>query len=132
MRQRLRTRLVGPPLARSHLYVGQEKILMLDSQVIERARAQEVTMVIRVATFDKKPAVHDDEKLMAEFRGWMKSQPGFCAAWHTYDSKTGKALSISVWNDMASLLAMKDRAFPGGPIGIKPDQVEIFDQVEEF
>jgi hypothetical protein len=89
-------------------------------------------MVIRVATFEKKPAAHDDEKLMAEFRTWMKSQPGFRTAWHTHDSKTGKALSISVWTDMASMLAMKDRVFPGGSMGIKPDEVEIFDHVEEF
>ena len=89
-------------------------------------------MVIRVATFDKKPAAHDDEKLMAEFRSWMKSQPGFRAAWHTHDSKTGKALSISVWKDMPSLLAMKDRPFPGGPIAAKPDKVEIFDEADEF
>jgi len=89
-------------------------------------------MVIRVATFNEKPAVHDDEKLMSEFRSWMKSQPGFRAAWHTSDSKTGKSLSISVWDDMPSLLAMKDRPFPGGPIGIKPDKMEVFDEVQEF
>ena len=89
-------------------------------------------MVIRVATFDKKPAVHDDKKLMEEFRVWMKSQPGFRAAWHTYSSKSGKALSISVWNDMPSMMAMKDRTFPGGAMGLKPDKVEVFDEAEEF
>jgi hypothetical protein len=89
-------------------------------------------MVIRVATFDKKPAAHDDEKLMDEFRRWMKSQAGFCAAWHACDSKTGKAMSISVWSDLPSLLAMKDRPFPGGPIAAKPDKVEIYDQVDDF
>ena len=64
----------------------------------------------------KKPVV--DETRMAEFRAWMKSQPGFRAAWHTHDSKTGKSLSISVWDDMASLRALKDRVFPG------PDAVQ--------
>jgi hypothetical protein len=97
-----------------------------------RRHLLEVDMVIRVATFDKKPAAHDDQKLMGEFRSWMKSQPGFRAAWHTSDSKTGKALSISVWNDMSSVLAMKDRPFPGGPIAAKPDRVELFDEAEEF
>jgi hypothetical protein len=89
-------------------------------------------MVIRVATFDKKPAVHDDESAMTAFRAWMRSQPGFRVAWHTHDSKSGKALSISVWNDMPSLLAMKDRPFPGGPIALRPDKVEIFDEADEF
>ena len=89
-------------------------------------------MVIRVATFDKKPAAHDDAIRMASFRAWTKSQRGFRAAWHAHDSKTGKALFISVWNDMPSLIAMNDRAPTGRGIGIKPDKVEIFGQVEEF
>ena len=88
-------------------------------------------MVIRVATFAKKPEAHDDKSLMDEFRAWMKSQPGFRAAWHAHDSKTGGAVSISVWEDMASVLAMRDRAFPR-PLGIKPDKVELFDQVDAF
>lgn len=91
-----------------------------------------VEMVIRVATFNEKPAVHSDEALMATFRDWMKSQPGFVAAWHAASSKTGKAQSISVWTDMASLMAMKDRVFPGPPMGLKPDLVDVFDDVEAF
>jgi quinol monooxygenase YgiN len=89
-------------------------------------------MVIRIATFDKKPAPHDDAALMNQFRAWMKSQPGFRSAWHTSDSKTGKAMSISVWDDMASMMAMKDRKFPGPPMNVKPDSVQIYDEVEEF
>ena len=89
-------------------------------------------MVIRVAEFDKKPVFHDDEKLVAKFRAWMKSQPGFRHGWHATDSKTGRAISISVWDDMASVLAMKDRPFPGGAMGAKPDRLVIFDQVDEF
>ena len=88
-------------------------------------------MVIRVATFDQKPTEHDDEVFVA-FRAWMKGQPGFRAAWHTHDPKSGKALSISVWEDLPSLMAMKDREFPGGPLGLKPDKVEVFTDVVEF
>ena len=33
---------------------------------------------------------------------------------------------------MASLLAMKDRVFPGGPLGIKPDTVEILEVAHTF
>lgn len=89
-------------------------------------------MVIRVATFASNPAAHNDENVMREFRAWMKSQPGFRAGWHAHDSKTGSAMSISVWNDMASLKALKDRRFPGAPLDIKPDKVELFDEVDEF
>jgi len=89
-------------------------------------------MVIRVATFAKKPAAHDDKELMEGFRAWMKSQPGFRVAWHAGNTKTGGALSVSVWDDMASVLAMKDRTFPGGAMGVRPDKVELFDQVDEF
>lgn len=89
-------------------------------------------MVIRIATFERKPAAHDNPALMMAFRAWLKSQPGFETAWHAEDSTTGRALSISVWKDMASLLAMKERTFPGGSMNIKPDKVEIFDHGEQF
>ena len=89
-------------------------------------------MVIRVATFDTKPELAVDEERLKEFRNWMKGQPGFRSAWHATDSKTGKSLSISVWQDMASVLAMKDRKFPGPPIDRKPEKVELFDHVDEF
>ena len=89
-------------------------------------------MVIRIASFDNDPTTTVDKKLMDEFRSWMKSQPGFRASWHARDSKTGGGKSVSVWDDMASLVAMKDRTFPGGALGFKPDKVEVFDEVEEF
>jgi hypothetical protein len=89
-------------------------------------------MVIRIATFDTKPELAVDEERLEEFRNWMKEQPGFRSAWHASDSKTGKSVSISVWQDMPSLLAMKDRKFPGPPIERKPDKVELFDDVAEF
>ena len=87
-------------------------------------------MVCRVATFNSKPDV--DEERMRAFRAWMKLQPGFKAAYHVVDPKTGKSLSISIWETMEDLVAMKDRTFPGAPLGLKPDTTEIFTQVEEF
>ena len=87
-------------------------------------------MIIRIATFARKPDVPEDK--MKAFRAWMKTQPGFRAAWHARDTKTGKVASISVWEDMASGLAMRDRTPPGGPMGLKPDEVTIYDEVEEF
>jgi hypothetical protein len=87
-------------------------------------------MVCRVATFNQRPDV--DEGRLREFRAWMKQQPGFAAAYHVADPKTGKVLSISLWRSMEEMLAMKDRTFPGPPLGLKPDSVEIFTDVEEF
>jgi heme-degrading monooxygenase HmoA len=87
-------------------------------------------MVCRVATFDKKPEVNAET--LRAFRAWMKEQPGFRAAYHVQEPQTGRALSISLWETMEHLLAMKDRTFPGGALGLKPDRVEIFPMVEEF
>jgi hypothetical protein len=87
-------------------------------------------MVCRVATFNKKPAI--DEETMQTFRAWMKEQPGFRSGYHVSSAETGKHVSISVWASMEEMMAMKDRTFPGGAMGLKPDTIEIFEQVEEF
>ena len=87
-------------------------------------------MIIRIATFSRKPDVPDDK--MKAFRGWLKLQPGFRAAWHAHDSKSGKVASISVWDDMASVIAMRDRTPPGGAMGLEPDEVTIYDDVRAF
>ena len=87
-------------------------------------------MVTRIATFDREPDV--DPVKHEEFRQWMGGQPGMIRGHHGRDPKTGKVVSISFWTDMASLLAMKDRVFPGGPLGLKPDSVEIFEILHTF
>ena len=43
-----------------------------------------------------------------------------------------KVVSISIWKDRESLLALKERVFPGGPLNIKPDTVEILDVAHTF
>jgi heme-degrading monooxygenase HmoA len=87
-------------------------------------------MVIRIGSFKGKPQV-EPEKMLA-FRAWMKSQPGFIAAWHAHDPETDKAVSISVWQDRAALLALKSQKFPGGPLNRVPEQVELYDDAEAF
>jgi hypothetical protein len=87
-------------------------------------------MVTRIATFNTEPDV--DPVKHEEFRQWMGSQPGMVAGYHCRDPKSGKLVSISVWTDMASLIAMKDRVFPGGPLGMKPDTVEILEVAHTF
>lgn len=89
-------------------------------------------MLIRIAEFDGKPVFHDDPELVGRFRAWMRGQPGFRHGWHATDSKTGCTVAITVWDDLASLLALKDHQFPGGPLGARPDRLTIFEQVDEF
>jgi hypothetical protein len=86
-------------------------------------------MICRIATFDKKPDINEDR--LREFRAWMKSQPGLKAHYHVHDPKTGKGMSIGFWETAEHLMAMKDRVPPGGPMGLKPDKVEVFSMVEE-
>lgn len=87
-------------------------------------------MVIRIAELASKPAFHDDPETLARFRAWLASQPGFRGGWHATDSVTGRTVAVSLWDDAASVLALKERPFPGGPLGAKPDRVTIFDQVD--
>lgn len=84
----------------------------------------------RIATFHTEPVV--DPVKHEEFRQWMGSQPGFLSGYHLRDAKSGKIMSISFWTDMASMAAMKDRVFPGGPLGLKPDSVEVLEVAHTF
>lgn len=89
-------------------------------------------MLIRIAEFAGKPAFHDDTELAGRFRAWMRGQPGFRHGWHATDPSTGRTVAITVWDDLGSLLALKDQQFPGGPLGTRPDRLTIFEQVDEF
>lgn len=86
-------------------------------------------MVMRIATFYSKPDV--DEAKHADFRRWMGSQPGMVGGWHVSDP-SGRFLSVSVWATREDLVAMRDRQYPGGSLGIKPDEVLICDVVDAF
>lgn len=87
-------------------------------------------MVIRIAEFDRAPPFHDDPELLGAFRRWISSQPGYRHGWHASDSATGRVVSVSVWDDLASVTALKTRPFPGGSLGAKPDRVTVFDRVD--
>ena len=87
-------------------------------------------MVMRIATFNTKPNI--DPIKYAEFQRWMGSQPGMIAGYHVDDPQSGKHLSISVWENREAVMAMKDRAFPSGPLGIKPDAVALMDVSSTF
>jgi hypothetical protein len=81
-------------------------------------------MICRVATFENKPDI-PEERLNA-FRAWMMEQPGIHAHYHVYDPATDQGMSISFWDSMEALAALKDRVPPGGPMGLKPKTVQVF------
>ncbi len=87
-------------------------------------------MVMRIATFNTKPDV--DPIKYAEFCRWMGCQPGMITGYHAQDAQTGKYLSVSVWESRESVMALKDRQFPGGPMNLKPDAVALLDVSSTF
>ena len=90
-------------------------------------------MLIRIAEFDKKPAFHDDPDLLERFRTWMRGQPGFLHGWHATDPESDRTVSVSIWTDRASLLAVKGQPFPSGSLGAgPPDRLTIVEQAEAF
>ena len=88
-------------------------------------------MICRVAIHEQTPgSIASDEA--RSFRGWIKEQSGFIAGYHAQDSQTLKSVSITVWDSKESMMALRDRTPPGGPVGITTDWQEIYDVVEEF
>ncbi len=62
----------------------------------------------------------------------MKSVPGFVAGFHMRDPKTGKALSVVVFEDREGIERARE-ALDARPsnrkVGTEPDQVEFFEAV---
>jgi heme-degrading monooxygenase HmoA len=88
-------------------------------------------MICRVALHEKTPgSVASDEA--RGFRQWIKGQPGFVGGYHVQDSKTGKMLSITIWDSEESMQALRGEPPPGGSVGIVTDREELFDVVEEY
>jgi heme-degrading monooxygenase HmoA len=88
-------------------------------------------MFCRVALHEKTPgSVASDEA--RGFREWIKEQPGFIGGYHVQDSRTGRMLSITIWDSEESRGALRERTPPGGSLGIQTDREELFDVVEEF
>ena len=88
-------------------------------------------MIVRIAYFKELPQRalepgHD------EFRKWMTEQPGFVRAHHCRNSDTGEAVSISYWDSSEALAELSTKTPPRGPIGMKPDRVDVFDVEHEF
>jgi heme-degrading monooxygenase HmoA len=88
-----------------------------------------MTMLCRVATHERTPDITSEDA--RRFRSWLKEQPGMVRGYHVQDSKTGRTVSITIWESEEDMMALKNVVPPGGSIGLKPT-VEIFDVVEEF
>jgi hypothetical protein len=88
-------------------------------------------MICRVALHEKPPgSVASDEA--RSFREWIRELPGFVGGYHVQDSKTGRMLSITIWDSEERLTELQDRSPPGGSLRIQTERLELFDVVEEF
>jgi heme-degrading monooxygenase HmoA len=88
-------------------------------------------MICRVALHENPPGSIISEEARS-FRTWLKEQPGFVGGYHAQDSKTGRMVSITVWDSQESMNALRDSTSPGGSLGISTEREELFDVVEEY
>jgi heme-degrading monooxygenase HmoA len=88
-------------------------------------------MICRVALHEKPPgSVASDEA--RGFREWIKGLAGFVDGYHVQDSKTGRMLSITIWESEESMEELRDLTPQGGSLGIRTDREEFFDVVEKY
>jgi hypothetical protein len=87
-------------------------------------------MICRVAFHDSSPEPITCDRANA-FRDWMKAMPGFIDGWHAADAN-GRVFSVTIWESEDHLRALRDKVPPGGPVGMKPTQVEMFTTVARF
>jgi heme-degrading monooxygenase HmoA len=88
-------------------------------------------MICRFALHEKPPgSVASDEA--KGFRDWLKELPGFIDGYHVQDSKSGKMLTITIWDSEDRLTEHEDHTPPGGSLGIQAERLELFDVVERF
>jgi hypothetical protein len=85
--------------------------------------------VCQVAVHDK-PSEADLDKARA-YRAWMRKQTGCKASYLVLDPATGKALSISIWENRAHIAALRDGTPPGDAAPLPSASVEIYPMVEE-
>ena len=82
-------------------------------------------MICRVALHEKPPgSVASDEA--RSFREWLKELPVFVSGYHVQDSKTGRMLSITIWDSEERLTEHEDRTPSGGSLGIQTKRLELF------
>jgi hypothetical protein len=57
---------------------------------------------------------------------------GFVEGYHVQDAKTGRMLSIIIWDSEESMEALRDLTPQGGSLEIRTDREELFDVVEKY
>ena len=88
-------------------------------------------MICRVALHEKPlGSVAPDEA--RGFREWIKGLVGFVDGYHVQNSKTGRMLSITIWDSEESMEALRDLTPEGGSVGIRTEREELFDVVEKY
>jgi hypothetical protein len=83
-------------------------------------------MLARLATFNSMPADVDDPNVKL-LRETLSGTPGFVAGFHLHDPQTGKAFSLTVYEDADAVKAAGQRmqARPADErVGVDPDTVE--------
>jgi heme-degrading monooxygenase HmoA len=66
----------------------------------------------RLAEHSRSPAEIDPD-YVARHRAWIAAQPGFCGGYHLLEPETGRALSLTMWED-DDALAAAERALRAG------------------
>jgi hypothetical protein len=95
----------------------------------DKSAAPATRGVCRVAVHEH-PTEADLDKGRA-YRAWMKKQAGCKASYFVHDPATGKALSISIWENRAQITALRDGTPPGDAAAIAASSVELYPIVEE-
>ncbi len=88
-------------------------------------------MFCRVALHEKTPGSVASSEAKG-FREWIKGLEGFVGGYHVQDSKTGRMLSITIWDSHESMEALREQTPEGGSLGIVTDREELFDVVEKY
>jgi heme-degrading monooxygenase HmoA len=86
-------------------------------------------VVCRIAVLER-PAAGELEQAKA-YQAWLKKLPGLKAAHFAYDAATGKAVSISVWENRERMAALRERTPPDGAVALKTLSVEVLPVVDD-
>jgi hypothetical protein len=72
-------------------------------------------MIARLVEHSHLPPDLDPEYI-ARHRAWIAAQPGFCGGYHLLEPQTGRALSLTMWEDEDALAAAESAMTSGhGP-----------------
>jgi len=63
-------------------------------------------MIARLAEHGQLPPDLDPD-YVARHRAWVTAQPGFCGGYHLLEPQTGRALSLTMWQDDDALAAVE-------------------------